>query len=190
MPAIQCPGCKAHISVPGLIDCPLCQTFLDPPFLRSYQKPVAPIEILTAPPDKKVLQAQYAAAQAAPRTGYKWTGRDWFNVFCISAIVVFSGLIVYRLAIPSDDELQKRKVGAALFACQQRIVGLAEYGGADTPPYVKNYGRGDEFYFAWGLGSFHFNNGFGAPLPMSASCIGQLSTGEIRQMTLNGKDIL
>lgn len=36
MTAIQCPGCKARITVPGLINCPRCQTFMDPPFLREH----------------------------------------------------------------------------------------------------------------------------------------------------------
>jgi len=108
----------------------------------------------------------------------------------ISAIVVFVLLIVYRLVVPSESKLHDRAVSAALLACQQRIAGLADYGGAETPPYAKNHGKGDEFYFAWQRGSFHFRNGFGAEVPMSASCTGVVSTGEIQHLTLNGKNVL
>lgn len=94
------------------------------------------------------------------------------------------------MAVPSESQLYDRQVGAALLACQQRIAGLAEFGKAETPPYAKNYGKGDEFYFAWQRGSFHFKNGFGASVPMSASCTGIVSTGFIQHLTLNGKDIL
>jgi hypothetical protein len=32
--SIQCSSCKSHITVPGLINCPRGQAFMDPPFLR------------------------------------------------------------------------------------------------------------------------------------------------------------
>jgi len=106
------------------------------------------------------------------------------------AIALLVGLIAYRVVVPSDEKLRAQKVSAALLQCQQRIASLAEYGDAEMPPYAKNYGKGDEFYFAWQRGSFHFRNGFGAPVKMSASCIGDLSTGEIKQLTVNSKSIL
>ena len=58
------------------------------------------------------------------------------------------------------------------------------------PPYSKNWGKGDEFYFAWPTGSFYFKNGFGASVPMSASSIGRISTEQVEQLTLNGKTIV
>jgi hypothetical protein len=36
----------------------------------------------------------------------------------------------------------------------------------------------------------HLKSGFGASVPMSASCTGSVSTGEIQQLTVNGKTIL
>lgn len=102
------------------------------------------------------------------------------------AFLLMVGILVYQVAFPSKGELQERKMLKALASCQHRIAGLAQYGDAEMPPFTKNYGKGDEFYFAWPRGSFHFKNGFGASLPMSASCIGIISTGKIKQLTING----
>ncbi|WP_314435859.1 hypothetical protein [Massilia timonae] len=160
MASIQCPGCKAHITVPGLINCPRCQTFMDPPFLR-----------------------ERAAAEAAATARVRGPGlgpKEWLGLVSLGAIIILAGLIVYRVAIPSASQVHDRAVSAALLACQQRIAGLAEFGGAEMPPYSKNWGKGDEFYFAWQRGSFHFKNGFGASVPMSASCVGTVSTQTIK----------
>lgn len=169
MASIQCPGCNAHITVPGLINCPRCQTFMDPPFLREHQA---------------------KAAAAASNRPSLLGPREWFAFAALTAIVALVGLIVYRVAVPSGSQVHDRAVSAALLACQQRIAGLAEFGGAEMPPYSKNWAKGDEFHFAWPAGSFHFKNGFGALVPMSASCIGSASTGEIQQLTVNGRDII
>lgn len=172
MASIQCSGCKAHITVPGLINCPRCQTFLDPPFLR----------------ERAAADAKAAARAAAAR---QLLGpKEWLGLAVLAAVIVGMLSIGYRVLQPSESQAQDRKVMSALFACQQRITGLAEYGEADTPPYSKNFGKGDEFYFAWQRGSFHFKNGFGASVPMSASCIGSVSTGEIQHLTVNGKDVI
>jgi hypothetical protein len=171
MASIQCSGCKAHITVPGLINCPRCQTFLDPPFLRER-----------AAADAK---AAVRAAAARQLLGPK----EWLGLAVLAAVIVGMLSIGYRVLQPSESQVHDRNVMSALLACQQRITGMAEYGEAETPPYSKNFGKGDEFYFAWQRGSFHFKNGFGASVPMSASCIGSVSTGEIQQLTVNGKII-
>ena len=169
MASIQCPGCKAHISVPGLIDCPRCKTFLNPPFLRKHA----------------------ADEEAANRVSTALLGpKEWFGLLAIAALAVIAALMVYRLAVPSESQKVDRKVSAALLACQQRIAGTAGYGNAEMPPYSKNWANGDEFHFAWQRGSFHFTNGFGASVPMSASCTGILSTGEIQHLTINSKDVI
>lgn len=93
------------------------------------------------------------------------------------------------MAVPSESQVHDRKVNTGLLACQQRIAGLAEFGAAEMPPHTKNWGKGDEFYFAWPTGSFHFENGLGASVPMSASCVGFVTTSEIRHLTVNGRDI-
>lgn len=169
MASIQCPGCEAHITVPALINCPRCQTFMDPPFLRE--------------------RAAAEAAAAARVRGSVLGPKEWLGLVCLGAIIVLVGLIGYRVAVPSESQVHDRKVSAALLACQQRIAGLAEFGGAEMPPYSKNWARGDEFSFSWPRGSFHFKNGFGAPVSMSASCTGIVSTQTIEHVTLNGKDM-
>jgi hypothetical protein len=67
---------------------------------------------------------------------------------------------------------------------------LAEYDKAETPPYSKNWAKGDEFSFAWPRGSLYFKDGLGAAVPMSASCAGTVFTGEIFHLNLNGKDVI
>jgi len=172
MAAVECPGCKANITVPDLINCPLCQTHLNPPFLRELREKEARV------------------SRAAANAQRIQSAKQWLILAVFGVVIALAGYLVYSVAVPSEGQLQARKVSAALLACQQRIAGLAEYGEAETPPYVKNFGKGDEFYFAWQRGSFHFKNGFGASVPMSASCIGSVSTGEIQQLTVNGKTIL
>jgi len=189
MAGIHCPGCKAHISVPGLIDCPLCQTFLDPPFLREAKTTPSLLEVRPMVTGTPATHVPLGASRPAISAKYMMTGNDRFAVITLSIIAVLVMLIIYRVVVPSESQLYDREVSAALVTCQQRIQSLADYGDAAMPPYVKNYGKGDEFYFAWQRGSFHFKNGFGASVPMSASCIGSVSTGEIQQLTVNGKII-
>lgn len=172
MAAVECPSCKAIITVPDLINCPLCQTHLNPPFLRELRE--------------KEARANRDAANAQRIQGAK----QWLILAVFGVVIALAGALVYSVVVPSEGQLQARKVSAALLACQQRIAGLAEYGDAETPPYVKNFGKGDEYYFAWQRGSFHFKNGFGASVPMSASCTGTVSTGEIQSLTVNGKSII
>lgn len=140
---------------------------MDPPFLREHQ-------------------AEAAAAHSRPSL---LGPREWFAFGALAAIVTLVGLIVYRVAVPSDSQVHDRAVSAALLACQQRIAGLAEFGGAEIPPDSKNWGKGDEFHLAWPTGSFHFKNGSGASAPMSASCIGCVPTSEIQQMKVNNRTI-
>jgi len=100
------------------------------------------------------------------------------------------GQILCRVEAPGESSVHGHKVPAGLAADQQRIARLAEHGAAEMAPYSKNRADSDEFYFAWQRGSFHFKNGFNASVPMSASCTGVVSTGEIKHLTLNSKDII
>jgi len=165
MAALQCPGCKAYLRITNPQACPRCQTPLLPP--RPSTAMVGAHKGRTTSPVGTLL------AMAA-----------------LGAIVILVGLIVFRSISPSSAQIHSRQVSQALANCQHRIRSTAQFGDAELPPHVQNYGTKGEFYFAWPSGSFHFKNGFGAPLKMSASCIGDLSTGEIKQMTVNGKDVL
>lgn len=172
MAGITCTGCGAHVTVRGLTKCPICRI------------PMSPIS------DARVKVLAPTPSPPRERAAYATTAKDWFTIITLSAIAILIVLIIYRVAIPSDSQIRDRAVSAALYQCQRAIHLTAQYGNADMPPYVKNYGRDDEFYFAWPRGSFEFANGFGAREKMSASCNGILSTNEIKSLTVNGKDIL
>lgn len=151
------------------------------PILDNRIAPAPPL-----PPTKTAPPPQIVQVKAS----YVMTGKDWFATITLSAIAVLVCLIIYRVIVPSDAKVRDRAVSAALFGCQKAIKSTAQYGDAEMPPYAKNHGSGDEFYFAWPKGSFEFANGFGSREKMSASCIGAISTGEIKQLTVNSKDIL
>jgi hypothetical protein len=181
MNGIDCSQCGAHVTVRGLSSCPICRAPMKPLPGRSAEMPKG-----NAPP-----YTAHVRPKAAP---YKTPGttalsaKDWLAIVCIPAIVILVGLIIYRVIVPSDSQRYDPAVSDALHMCQRAIASVAEYGGADTPPYTQNYGKQDDFYFAWPKGSFEFTNGFGAKIKMSASCNGKVSAGEITSLTVNGKD--
>jgi hypothetical protein len=168
VPAIQCPSCKAYLTVKGLVNCPLCQTDLN-----------QPLDPLTREEKRSIAHSTSDLAFRA---------KNLLGLACLAVITVSVGAIIYRMINPSEEEVRRQKVSAALLNCQQRIQARAEYGGADMPPYARNHGGADEFYFAWPRGSFEFPNAFGARVKMSASCNGNLATGEITSLTIDGKD--
>lgn len=164
MPAAVCTECGAHVAIDGATNCPRCNGRLQNP--------------------TDTHPAQFASASSA--MGFS----AWLGLLALGVIVALLGLIVYRLIVPSEESIRRELTVAALIKCQRAIQSVAQYGDADTPPYAQNHGKGDEFYFAWPRGSFEFANGFGAREKMSASCTGTLSTGEIKSLTINGKDII
>ena len=178
MAGVTCTGCGAHITVRGLDQCPICRIpitpITTPIFAPAAAQPIPP-------PPPRVAQIKASNSMA-------W--KDWIAVVAISVLAVSVCLILYRVIVPSTEKLHDRAVSAARLNCQQTIKSTAQYGGAEMPPYAENYGKGDEFYFAWPRGSFEFINGFGAREKMSASCIGVISTGEIKQLTINSQDVL
>jgi hypothetical protein len=158
------------------------------PVLDDRIKSAAPNPAPRTPPSPAI-----AASWPAPpgaQVAHVFSAKDWFAIIVLSAIAILIGLIIYKVAAPSESKTRDQAVSTALYQCQRAIHSTAQYGGADTPPFAKNYGKGDEFYFAWPRGSFEFANGFGAHEKMSASCNGILSTGEIKGLTVNGKNIL
>lgn len=172
MPAIQCPGCKAPLSVKGLVDCPLCGAYLNPPHHRAATR--------AANSAANAIAIKSAASNAMGLGA-------WLGVVAIGALIVAA---VTSVIAPSAEKKQHTQVISALTNCQQTIKSTAQYGDAQMPPYVQNNGSNDEFYFAWPAGSFYFINGFGAKVRMSASCTGRISTGEIQHLTVNGKDVI
>jgi hypothetical protein len=103
----------------------------------------------------------------------------------LAVIVVLVVLIGYRVAVPSAAQQYERHVASALYTCQHALSGRLPSG--TTPPFTRNFGSGDEFYFAWPAGSIPLPDG---STGFSASCIGRVSTGQITQLTINGRDVL
>lgn len=181
MSGTDCEKCGAHVTVKGLNWCPLCRA------------PMKPLPGRVNEPRGNGQPAPAAHAKPSPPVfrapvRYKFSGRDWFALVCVSAIVILLVMIVYRVIVPSDSKRHDDAVREALHLCQSAITSVAEFGAAETPPYAQNYGKQDDFYFAWPKGSFEFTNGFGAKVKMSASCNGKVSTGQITSLTVNGKD--
>lgn len=178
MAGVKCAGCGTHITVRGLSACPICKA------------PVEPIADSRLGGVTKGNVSKGKTTASHPSTTRLSLGH-WVGLVCIFGIVVSIAVIIWSIANPSPEKLRKRALADALVKCQYAIKGTAAHGGAELPPYAKNYGTlADEFYFAWPRGSFEFQNGFGGKELMSASCIGVLSTGTITQLTINGKDIL
>ena len=161
--SIQCKACNVPLPA-GLIDCPVCENPVDGSPRKIGKAPIA-----------------------VPKGVLGW--REWLGLICIGAIVVFIGLIVYRKMVPSDAQVYDQQVRNVRLKCQTTIASLAKFGGSDTPPYVVNVGNGDAFRFVWPRGSFEFTNGFGAREKMSATCSGVISTGEIKTLTINDKQV-
>jgi hypothetical protein len=190
MAGVTCTGCGAHVTVRGLTKCPICGIPMEPILderIKTATRPAPVRESVRVMPPPTVLAAP---SPARPHGASLLGAKEWFAIIVLSAIAILVGLIAYRVAVPSESKLRDRAVSAALYQCQRAIQMTAQYGGADLPPYAKNNGGKDEFYFTWPRGSFEFSNGFGAREKMSASCTGDLTTGEIKHLTVNAKDII
>jgi hypothetical protein len=159
---VQCPSCKAHLAISAAAACPRCHTEL----------PRGTPQNLTT---KSHTAPQATAIGIAP--------------IAVTGAVVVALFLGYYMLAASPARHEQHQVSQALLTCQQAIRAQARYDGSDTPPYTRNYGSAGEFYFAWPTGSFYFTNQYGARETMSASCIGDLATGTIKQLTLNGQTI-
>lgn len=177
MAAVKCAGCGTFISARGLENCPKCRA------------PIAPIpdsRLPESPNTRKIPRANHAPGQAAVSNVGAIIGG-----ICVLGIVISIGVIGWGITNPSTEKIRKRALAEALVQCQEAIKSTAAYGGADMPPYAKNYGSADdEFYFAWPRGSFEFTNSFGGKELMSASCTGILSTRTITHLTVNSRDVI
>lgn len=171
MAAIKCPGCGAYLSVNGLVNCPRCQTDL-------------PSRLVNPASTSGSIQHSSGSVPGSGSSSKELLSGVIFLV--LGALVIF---IAWNIFVPSEEKKRKQLVSKALLDCQYAIKSLAKFGDAEVPPYVQNFGKDGEYYFAWPLGSFHFVNGFGVKEKMSASCLGDLNTGKITQLTLNGKDV-
>jgi hypothetical protein len=79
----------------------------------------------------------------------------------------------------------------ALTICQIAIKRALVYPESLDVPYVANFGRGDEFYFAWGASTrlIQHKNQMGLEVASSASCTVDARTGGVTSLTVNAKTI-
>ena len=81
------------------------------------------------------------------------------------------------------------QVARALAACQARIAALSVGGKVSAPPPAKNYGTLPDFYFVWPRGVFFYADSEGVLNAASATCRGDVATGLITELSLNGQDV-
>lgn len=112
---------------------------------------------------------------------------------------VVSGLLIVLLAAScvGGNATDKAAPGsgltesAALLMCQTALQSAARDPEKASIPYVKDQGRGDEYYFAWSASTkpARMRNGIGNDVAASASCIVSKSQRQITSLTLDGQTI-
>lgn len=165
MPQILCPSCRSPLQRrKQYVNCPWCGQPLADTYL------VQPFK-----------------AGASYRTWPTW--KSWAGA---SAIAALAGYLVFigdsrmePIAGLRPDELNAR----ALAACQARISALSIGGEVPAPPPTKNYGTAPEFYFVWPKGVFFYSDDEGVLNAASATCRGDIATGLITELSLNGEDV-
>ncbi|WP_109790952.1 zinc ribbon domain-containing protein [Acidovorax sp. GW101-3H11] len=79
----------------------------------------------------------------------------------------------------------------ALTLCQMSLKNASRDPEKADVPYVENFGKGDEFYYAWGPSTkmARMRNGLGIEVATTASCVVSKSQKRITSLTLDGKTI-
>ncbi|WP_306393424.1 hypothetical protein [Telluria beijingensis] len=90
---------------------------------------------------------------------------------------------------PIASATTEEQVARALATCQARIAALSVGGKVPAPPPAKNYGTEPEFYFVWPKGVFFYADSEGVLNAASATCRGDVATGLITELSLNGQDV-
>jgi hypothetical protein len=114
--------------------------------------------------------------------------KEWVGAL---VIITFSGFLImlgYSRMVPETTDYAWR-THKVLATCQSRIAGLSFTGEIQMPPNVKNYGTFPNFYFVWPKGSFYSTNLNGVLKAASATCRGDLRSGRITELSLNGEDV-
>jgi hypothetical protein len=164
MPKIQCPTCKSAISSrKAYASCPWCGAAL---------------------PEQL---AEHFRVENSRRKNWRAL-KEWVGAL---VVVTFSGCLItlgYSRIDPETTDYAWR-TQKVLATCQSRIAGLSFTGEIQTPPDVKNYGTFPDFYFVWPKGSFYSTNLNGMLKAASATCRGDLRSGRIIELSLNGEDV-
>lgn len=95
----------------------------------------------------------------------------------------------YERMAPVDDTPRGLKELAALMTCQKRISALSIGVKVPLPPAARNYGTPPDFYFVWPKGTFYYSDSEGVLNAAAATCRGDLATGLITELSLNGRDV-
>ena len=164
MPKIQCPTCKSPISGrKAHAICPWCGSTL----------PVLSVE-------------NFSGQNRNCRTWHAW--KKWASAL---VVLTFAGYLISlgNSRIDPDVADHSWKTHRALATCQSRIADLSVTGEIQTPPDAKNYGTYPEFYFVWPKHTFYDTNPDGVLNPASATCRGDLRSGRIIELSLNGEDV-
>lgn len=107
-----------------------------------------------------------------------------------AALIALSLVVGWLLHVATGGDYSTQEGGlsdaSALLLCQKAIRARAVDPDTVEVPYVRNNGKGDEFYFAWGAQTkfIRMNNRLGRQAPVSASCVVDGSSRRITSMTL------
>lgn len=101
------------------------------------------------------------------------------------------GFVWFKTRDPAPERIVFGEMDA-LYLCQQTIKSIAKDPENAVVPYVQNFGKGNEYYFAWGRGTTfaRMRNGFGYDAPVSAACIVDGNKKRITSLTINTKTII
>lgn len=99
------------------------------------------------------------------------------------------GAVILLAACGDSEEKQRKKMAAdALYLCQEAIVAMAKFEGAERPPYVEPELSKSAALYKWKRGAFHFQNGFGVKEPQLAECVA--TKDEILFLRLNDETLI
>lgn len=94
-------------------------------------------------------------------------------------------LLALIVACSARDDGSKQ----ALLNCMSSIQSVTGDAGSTKVPYAKDFGSGNEHYFAWPEGSgLTLPERYGSSQPASASCITD-AAGVVTGVTINGSEI-
>lgn len=165
MPNIRCPACGSSLQRrKRYVNCPWCG------------QPLAAVYL-----------AQPYDAHEAYRAWPSWKGWAGAAALAVPAVglVVLGDSQMRPFVDPPTDE----HVAQALEVCRSRIAALSAGGKVPAPPPAKNYGTLPEFYFVWPKGVFFYADSEGVLNAASATCRGDVTTGLITELSLNGQDV-
>jgi len=165
MSNIRCPACGSSLQRrKRYVNCPWCGQAL-----------------------AAVYQAQQFEAGEAYRAWPTWKG--WAGAVALAVPAVSLVILGDSQMRPFVDSPTDELVAQALEVCRSRITALSVGGKVPAPPPAKNYGTLPEFYFVWPKGVFFYADAEGVLNAASATCRGNVNTGLITELSLNGQDV-